>query len=416
MLMNKIIFKNPVFILLFLTAFSRVIAFYFYGDTQLENEWRILVNNLSEKGVLGLYVLDDQFEIIPKSATGNETVLPSAFMPPLYAYFIFIIKSIFENFINYINVIIFFQIFLSTVATYFFYKIIYASENLNFSFYSTLFFSLFPINIYSTVQISSISIQVFFLVYFFYILKIFSIEKKIKSKNLAIFSIISGFLILLRGEFILFYFFTLVYFFVFYLKNFKVFFISLFLTIMVISPYLTRNYYQFNTFTITKSLGYNLLKGNNPDFRVEGNPTYLENIFKANSSSFKFDKNFEITLDNFYKEKALENMKNDPIFYLKNYVIKVFSFLTIDLNSTYNKYYNFFHIFPKILISILSFLGGIIVLSKKTFSQYLGIYFFLNILFFSIFFILPRYSLILLPVQIILSLEFLKYLLRKFSD
>ncbi len=176
--MNKIIFKNPVFILLFLTAFSRVIAFYFYGDTQLENEWRILVNNLSEKGVLGLYVLDDQFEIILKSATANETVLPSAFMPPLYAYFIFIIKSVFENFINYINVIIFFQIFLSTVAVYFFYKIIYASENLNFSFYSTLFFSLFPINIYSTVQISSISIQVFFFSLLFLYSQIIFYRKK----------------------------------------------------------------------------------------------------------------------------------------------------------------------------------------------------------------------------------------------
>ena len=44
--------------------------------------------------------------------------------------------------------------------------------------------------------------------------------------------------------------------------------------------YLVRNYYQFNAFTITKSFGYNLLKGNNPSFKVEGNPTYIENEFK----------------------------------------------------------------------------------------------------------------------------------------
>ena len=37
----------------------------------------------------------------------------------------------------------------------------------------------------------------------------------------------------------------------------------------MVSPYLVRNYFQFNTLTITKSLGYNLLKGNNPDFKVE---------------------------------------------------------------------------------------------------------------------------------------------------
>ena len=82
-------------------------------------------------------------------------------------------------------------------------------------------------------------------------------------KHLILFSIVSGFLILLRGEFILFFIFTLIYFFILYTKNIKLFFISLILTLLVVSPYLVRNYFQFNTLTITKSLGYNLLKGNN---------------------------------------------------------------------------------------------------------------------------------------------------------
>ena len=47
---------------------------------------------------------------------------------------------------------------------------------------------------------------------------------------------------------------------------------------LIVSPYLARNYYQFNTFTITKSLGYNLLKGNNPDFKVEAIQNTLKTI------------------------------------------------------------------------------------------------------------------------------------------
>ena len=88
----------------------------------------------------------------------------------------------------------------------------------------------------------------------------------------------------------------------------------------------------------------------------------------------------------------------------------------IILNSSYQNYYNILHIIPKLILSFTSIVGGIIVFRKKGFLQYLSIYFFSNILFFSIFFILPRYSLILMPIQILLSVEFFKYFLRKFFN
>ena len=232
-------------------------------------------------------------------------------------------------------------------------------------------------------------------------------------KHLILFSIVSGFLILLRGEFILFFIFTLIYFFILYTKNIKLFFISLILTLLVVSPYLVRNYFQFNTLTITKSLGYNLLKGNNPDFKVEGNPIYIEDKYKRSNLNIAFDNNYEINLDNFYKEKALDYIKSDFFKYFKNYTIKTISFVSINLNSSYENYYNIYHIFPKLLIGILSLIGGLIVINKKSYLQFLSLYFFFNIFFFSIFFILPRYSLILLPIQIILALEFIKYSIRK---
>ena len=414
--MNKTKFSFQIIILIISALVARLIAFYFYGDNQLENEWKILVNNLSEKGILGFYVTDENLGTVPKVAKENEVVLPSVFMPPLYTYFLFIIKSVFSNFVNFINIILFFQIFISIVSSYLFFKIIQSSYNLNTSFYVALIFSLVPINVYASVQISSISIQVFLLVYYFYILKIFSIKKNINYKDLFIFSIISGFLILLRGEFILFFLLSLIYFFYFYERRIKLFIISIILTLLIVSPYLMRNYYQFNTFTITKSFGYNLLKGNNPNFKVEGNPTYIETEFERKELDILINNKYEINLDNFYKEKAIENIKLDPLKYLLNYFKKILSFLTIDINSSYENYYNIFHIIPKLMLSVLSLFGGIIALKRRGFLQYLSIYYFSTILFFSIFFILPRYSLILLPVQILLSLEFLKSLLRKFIN
>ena len=409
-------YKQLILTLLISTFIIRLVALIFLGDTSLENEWNVLVHNLFNKGVLGYYIVNNDFLATPGLAGINDVVLPSAFMPPLYAYFIYIIKYLFFSYTNFVNAIIIIQIIFSTIATYLFFKILQTSETRGVSLYATLVFSLIPINIYASVQISSISIQVFLLIYFFYILKIFSEHNKLSQKSLFIFSLLSGLLILLRGEFILFYFFTIFYFFIFYTRNFKLLVISILTTLIIISPHLLRNYYHFNTLTITKSIGYNLLKGNNPDFKIEGNPKFIDEKFNIEKLSIKTDKQYELKLDNFYKDKALDYIKNDPAFYIKNYLKKVLSFLFFDPYSSYEKYFNIFHLIPKLFLSILSILGGIVAIKNKGYMQYLSIYYFSNILFFSIFFILPRYSLILLPVQILLSLEFVKFFLRKFIN
>ena len=51
--------------------------------------------------------------------------------------------------------------------------------------------------------------------------------------------------------------------------------------------------------------------------------------------------------------------------------------------------------------------------NNKFENKYLGIYFFLNLVIFSIFFILPRYKIVILPVQIILAGYTLNYVIKK---
>ena len=226
---------------------------------------------------------------------------------------------------------------------------------------------------------------------------------------------IGGLLILIRGEFLILYFFTLFYFFIFYKRQLKLILVSLSITLLTISPYLIRNYLYFDKLTLTKSFGYNLLKGNNPSFKVEGDIELIEKI-KKKEKNISLDNKYEFELDKIFRDKALNFIKNNPIEYFKLYLLKIFSFLFFDTNSSYPYYYNFFHIVPKLIISITSLIGAIIVIKKKGFFQYLSFYLFLNIFLFSVFFILPRYSLILLPVQILLSIYFFKYLRRKFFN
>ena len=117
---------------------------------------------------------------------------------------------------------------------------------------------------------------------------------------------------------------------------------------------------------------------------------------------------YDLHIDEIYKLEAIKNIKSDPFRYMFLYFKKFFAFIFIDFDSKYPNYYNLFHIIPKILISITSFLGLIYLLRKKDMLNYFSLFYLFNISFFSVFFILPRYSLILLPAQVILTCYFLK--------
>ena len=412
--MKKIINSISIFNLLVLGLALRLITYYLYGDFELTNEWERIIHNKEISDVFGFFVVSGEFVAHPKLADFGEKVLPSVYMPPLYYYFIYSLKFISLPFLTTGNLVIIFQLIFSAVSIFLFFRILNEFVDKKFSLILTSIFTLFPINILAAAKISSVTLQIFLLLNFFFFLIQFL--KKNKIFYLIIFSIFSGLLILIRGEFILFYFITLIYFFIFYQKKIKMILISIFISSIILSPYLHRNYILFETFTLTKSFGYNLLKGNNPSLKVEGDAIFIEKKFPRSEIKIKTDNKYEINLDNHYREKALNFIKEDPAKYLKFYFIKIASFLFFDINSTYPNYYNFLHVLPKIILAIISSVGAIVALSRKGFFQFLAIYYFTNIFLFSIFFILPRYSLILLPIQLILSIETIRLFRRKLLD
>ena len=90
----------------------------------------------------------------------------------------------------------------------------------------------------------------------------------------------------------------------------------------------------------------------------------------------------------------------------------------VDLDIEYNfnfseeeKYNHLLYIIPKLLISISTLFGILyLIADKKNILNFLSLYYLSNVALFSIFFILPRYSLITLPIQVILSCYFIKKL------
>jgi len=391
--------KNFITIFLFISILIRVLSIHWFGDNQIDMEWGVLLHNLNFFGTFGFNVFDGT-DVMNKYATAGEEVFPSIFMPPLYLLFIFLISLIIEATEIVVLVTLYIQLLISILSAYFFYRLLIKFFSKRLSLIGGFIFLFFPLNIYAVSQISSITLQVFLLILFLYFLFQF-IEGK-NYKDLIKFSIISSLLILLRGEFFLIYFLTLFFILIKKIK-FRFVILSTLTTLLIVSPYLIRNYKIFNIITITKSVGYNLWKGNNIYSKVEGNKMIYDTSMKKKIKNIKPTVKYDLIIDKIFKEEAIKNIFSDPKMYLFLYFKKFLSFLFFNIKSTYPNYYNFFHIIPKICISITTLLGIFFLNFKKNNLNYFSVYYLFNLSFFSLFFILPRYQLSLLPVQIILS-------------
>ena len=143
---------SKLILLILFSLLIRIPVILIFGDTSLENEWKVLVDNL----IINKTLAFDYFD-----PTLSRFLLPNVWMPPLYAYYLY-----FFSFFNleeqvYIKLILSSQIFLSSVSVAVFYKInkLFFSEKI--SFYSSILFSLFPLYLYACGQIYSITLQVF---------------------------------------------------------------------------------------------------------------------------------------------------------------------------------------------------------------------------------------------------------------
>ena len=331
-------------------------------------------------------------------------------MPPLYAIFLISLKSYISDLGIFLISVYLTQSIMAILSAYYFYKLLNIFFSEKISFFCYLIFLSFPLNIYAVAQISSIVLQMTFFIIFLYYSIIFLKEEKFK--YIYYVSILAGFLILLRGEFIAIYFvFSLIA----LKKKFSNFIILMIIPLIIISPYLKRNLDIFDKFTITKSFGYNLWKGNNNLSRIEGNsdifPKNLDNDLKNINDTQKYD----LIRDNIFKKHAFENIFNDPKKYIYMFIKKILAFMFFDPTSTYPNYFSPIHIIPKIILSITTIFGIYYYDKKNIYLNYILMIYFFYIFLFSAFFILPRYSLAILPFQIILSGAFLKKITEKYK-
>jgi hypothetical protein len=383
--------NNKLICLIIISIITRIFSIYLFGAKEISNEWGVMVSVMEENQMIGFRKVEGE-------------VMPNIFMPPLYPIFLFLVKKLFSNLNYYLLTIQFIQLIFSIIGLIYLIKILSNFFSEKISYIGAYIFALFPLNVYAISQISSVTLQILLMIFYIYFfIKCLKISSK---KNTILFSLFSACLILLRGEFFVFYFFTLFYFFL--KKKIHLIISSFIITLLLISPYLIRNYLIFEVITVTKSAGFNLFKGNNPLSKAEGIPMLddVEKISKETHEKIKKIKpqdKYDLIIDGLYKEEAIKFIMDNPIRYTQLYIIKLISFIFFDFNSSYPNYYNIFHLLPKIIISISSLIGVFLTLKSKDVLKFFALYYLLNGFLLSIFFILPRYSLALLPIQIILT-------------
>ena len=405
---------NKLYIILALSTLVKAISVFIFHEKALSDEWLVLFNNFEKYKIYSYYFLE-----------GKQ--LPSSYMPPVYLFFLYLNKLLSLNLFNFLYLVYFSQIVLSILSVFLFYQICRNFFDEIISLIGTLIFALFPLLIITTALISSASIQIFFYLLFIYFSLHFIDNKKV---NIFVYALVCAICLLLRGEFLVIFLLSLIFFIFFLKKKLKDLIILSIITLLFISPYLLRNYLNTEKIYIVNVSGYALWKGNNHLANVEGYHNSLhpnernnwpqQNIFYElykNLDNLQINKKYELARDRVFFNEAKKNILNDKKKYFNLYLKKIMSFYFIDLNSTINNYYNFFHIAPILFISILSLPGIFIAALQKKKVKLLYIFMLMTSLIFliSLFFILPRYKILILSFQIIFSLFTVDYLIKKIN-
>ena len=402
---NKIVFLSFIIKLVFVS---------FFHEKSLSDEWLILMKNFENFKSYSYYIFD-----------GKE--LPSSYMPPLYFLFIYFNKLISFDKINFLYLIYFNQVLISSLTVYLFFYLCKNFFSEKISLLGSLIFSIFPLMIFSNGLVSSACLQLFFYLLFFN-LYLGILTKKFSYKFFFLLTFTCALILILRGEFLIIFIFSLVFFSFLKKKNFIYAILIFISTSILISPYLIRNYVNTGKVHIVNVTGYALWKGNNQLAKVEGFHNSLhpnnrntwpqisefKNLYEK-LDRIKKDKKYEINRDQIFKQEAINNILLDKKNYFLLYLKKIISYFFIDINSSIKNYYNPAHIVPILLFSICSIPGAIIALKKDKNPKILYLFLMTCLLigFISIFFILPRYKISIISFQILFSLFLFEYLLKK---
>ena len=261
----KLKIKKTLVAIIALGFIAQPVYILFAGERNLTSEYKTLVSNLLQFGEYSYHSF-------------QEKSLPSAYMPPLYSYFLFFCIKIFNGWETYSGheiadftfiKIELLQAFIGLLNCFFIYKICRRIDKREMAaLLAVALYLFFPLTIVTPGQISAINIYMpLTLALLFFVDKIY---KNYKDSYLIPCSIILGLLILVRAEATLYIPLILLLINLVKKVNIKGSIIFITCTLLVVLPWGYRNYTTFGQLTsLTLSGGYNLWRGHHENATIK---------------------------------------------------------------------------------------------------------------------------------------------------
>lgn len=358
----------------------------------------IAENIYNGKGFSFFYEQDNS--ILYKYSQASKPFI-SAYMPPGYPFLIVPFYSI-ENITVRNGLILLLNIFADIFSVLLIYLLIKNKINEYTALIAAFIFACLPEIIFLASKVGTGSLYICLSLFLFYLL-----EKTNHNKiQLIQIGTLLSFMVYLRSETILLL--ILISFYLMYKKQIKSGIIITGIVITALMPWQIRNYTAFDTFVpLTTSSGLNLYRGNNPEYPG----SWGEEKMSLKKANLPNNYSFEIKMNKFYTEEAVNFILNNKIKSVGFIFQKLFNLYFIDWHDKRACH-------PLYLIShftlLLLFILGLIKYfrNNKKFDSLL-----IFIVFYSItcavFFALPRYQTMMKPAMIPFAAYFIALIYKK---
>ncbi|MHA1250954.1 MAG: hypothetical protein ACTSRP_13255 [Candidatus Helarchaeota archaeon] len=358
-------------------------------------------------------------------------VQPTCFMQPFYPFFLALLYLIFNDWSLTIGVVQLIQTIIGSLTGIYVYKIGKKIFNESVARMSALIYIFYPDFLYSAYVAHQLVFTTFFVVFLIYLsICLFHEFTQINALKLGVaggFSLyVEPILISLLGVILLSIFFI-----VYiqnkgilhfqkneiikserFLRNLKIVGLVSILIIGIISPWLIRCYVVSGRFVFMKGTGFNLWRGNNPEYYSSGVPSWpepeeYEKIIKEAQS----DKEADIDVE--FGEQAIENILTHPVQALQMVFMRILFFWWAPPVLPEQNPPSRMMIYATLLVCAI--VGLFSTLRKKE-NKRAVVLLFPALAFtavYSISFVLPRYRVPIDPINFIFAGVFLNSLIKK---
>lgn len=394
--------------MLFLIAFFVRIAAIAVIDTSTEildsgfyssagREFSTIAHNIVSGEGFALYTIKGQ-------------LIPSAFMPPGYVYFLALMFFLFGESLFTFILVQCIHALLGALSCVILYKLANTVFSETVGIISGFLMAVYPPLIYSVAEIHSISIYILLNILLVWILLGISDTSHIKTIVLS--GLAVGFLALFRAEMVLVIPLLTLWLLVHTFRRRKRWRAALFFTaaVLVIAPWTIRNYLVFDRFLPIQSCsGYDFSRGHNPlatgtgiTFSGEmiegaaGIPGVLEEI-----EALPLTGDWEVQKDAVYKRAAIKYVQSHPWRTVKVTFMKFVYFWGIDV--TYPLARHPLYWMPWTVVLALFIVGLLRTIKRKIEASLLYLYLLFYTALEMMFFVLPRHRLFIEPLVLVFT-------------